>query len=112
MLTLFQPLVIPLDGPSHSTSLDIESSPLPASNTPGRYRSITEYHALYSSGELTPLAVVESLLPVIRRDVDQPSNHSIAFIDTHTEAVLEAAKASTIRYREGKPLGSRSRRSS
>jgi hypothetical protein len=74
---------------------------------PGRYRSIPEYHALYVSGELTPLAVVESLLPLIRRDIDKPSIHSVAFIDCHHEAIIEAAKASTLRYKAGKPLSSK-----
>ena len=60
------------------------------------------------SGELTPLAVVESLLPLIRRDIDKPSHHSISFIDCHPEAVIEAAKASTLRYKAGKPLSSKS----
>jgi Asp-tRNA(Asn)/Glu-tRNA(Gln) amidotransferase A subunit family amidase len=71
---------------------------------PGIYYSIPEYHALYLSGELTPLAVVESLLPLIRRDVKSPSHHSIAFIDCHPEAVLDAARASTLRYKSGNPL--------
>lgn len=62
---------------------------------------------MYLSGELTPLAVVESLLPLIRRDIDRPSNHSVAFIDCHFEAVIEAAKASTLRYKQGKPLSSK-----
>jgi hypothetical protein len=62
---------------------------------------------LYLSGELTPLAVVESLLPLIRRDVENPTNHSIAFIDCHPEAVIQAATASTLRYKQGKPLSSK-----
>jgi Asp-tRNA(Asn)/Glu-tRNA(Gln) amidotransferase A subunit family amidase len=59
---------------------------------------------MYLSGQLTPLAVAESLLPLIRRDVRHASHHSTAFIDSHAEAILEAAKASTLRYKEGKPL--------
>lgn len=59
---------------------------------------------MYLSGELTPLAVAESLLPLIRRDVKSPSGHSISFIDSHPDEVLEAAKASTLRYQNGKPL--------
>lgn len=107
-----QPLVIPLkQGAGYTPNLEIESFPSVPSNAVGRYRSIPEYHAVYLSGELTPLAVAESLLPLIRRDIDQPSKHSIAFIDSHSEAVLEAAKASTLRYKEGKPLSSEFRRS-
>lgn len=100
-------MVIPLnDGQSISFNpLDIVISQDLSENLPGRYHSIAEYHALYLSGELTPLAVAESLLPLIRRDIDKASHHSIAFIDTHPEEVLEEARASTLRYKEGKPLG-------
>src|SRR6266496_4269358 len=59
---------------------------------------------MYLSGQLTPLAVAESLLPLIRRDVSSPSHHSIAFIDCHPNDVLEAAKESTARYKAGTPL--------
>jgi Asp-tRNA(Asn)/Glu-tRNA(Gln) amidotransferase A subunit family amidase len=59
---------------------------------------------MYLSGELTPLAVAESLIPLIRRDGRSPSRHSIAFIDCHPDDVLEAAKASTLRYQNGSPL--------
>ena len=104
----YQPMVIPLHSePNYTPNLNVKSlAPTPA-NELGRYRSIPEYHALYLSGELTPLAVVESLLPLIRRDLDEPSKHSIAFIHSNTNAILEAAKASTLRYKEGKPLSSR-----
>lgn len=56
---------------------------------------------MYLSGELTPLTVAESLIPLIRRDSKSPSHHSIAFIDCHPDDVLEAAKASTLRYQTG-----------
>jgi len=102
-----QPTVIPLPlaGQSGSLKIDPESFPPSSEKTPGRYRSVSEYHALYLSGELTPLAVVEALLPLIRRDVKSPSHHSTAFISCNHEAVLEAAKASTLRYKNGTPLG-------
>lgn len=60
---------------------------------------------MYLSGELTPLAVAESLLPLIRRDISPSSHHALAFISSHTEAILTAAKASTLRYQSGTPLG-------
>ena len=84
--------------------LDFENFPILPENTPGRYHSVTEYHTLYLSGQLTPLAVAESLLPIIRRDLKATGRYSIAFIDTHVDAVLEAAKASTLRYQKGTPL--------
>src|SRR3979490_3202867 len=97
-------MVIPLnDGQSISFPTSDTEPSLPE-DLPGRYRSIAEYHALYRSGELTPLAVAESLLPLIQRDVNGASHHSIAFIDSHREEILEEAKASTLRYKERKPL--------
>lgn len=99
--------MIPLadaDSTSEERKLNSESFPVLPENLPGRYRSICEYHAMYSSGELTPLAVAESLLPLVRRDIKAASRHSTAFIDTDVAAVLAAAKASTLRYRKGTPL--------
>jgi Asp-tRNA(Asn)/Glu-tRNA(Gln) amidotransferase A subunit family amidase len=93
----------PLISPSTYTKIDTFQS-LP-SNLPGRYHSIADYHELYLAGKLTPLAVAESLLPLIRRDVTPASSHSIAFVDTKVELILEAAKASTQRYKEGRSLG-------
>lgn len=60
---------------------------------------------MYLSGKLTPLTVAESLLPLIRRDVTPVSHHSTAFISCNAEDVLEAAKASTLRYQNGTSLG-------
>ena len=59
---------------------------------------------MFLSGQLTPLAVAESLLPLIRRDFTPISRHATAFISTHVQAVLDAARASTLRYKDGKPL--------
>ena len=72
---------------------------------PGRYHTVVDYHAKYLSGELTPLAVCESLLPLIRRDISSPSPHSLSFIATDISSVLSAAKESTARYAAGKPIG-------
>lgn len=73
-------------------------------NIAGHYHSISEYHALYLSGQLTPLAVIESLLPLILRNAGPRSHHSIAFIDSRVDIILEAAKSSTARYKAGTPL--------
>lgn len=71
----------------------------------GRFYSAADYHALYQSGELTPLEVVETLLPLIRRDVETPSKYSNAWLQHKVEAVLTAAKESTARWAAGEPLG-------
>jgi Asp-tRNA(Asn)/Glu-tRNA(Gln) amidotransferase A subunit family amidase len=60
---------------------------------------------LYLSGELTPLDVIRTILPLIRRDTSPPGKHSVAWLDVDVESVLAAAAASTLRYREKKSLG-------
>ncbi|RAL61791.1 hypothetical protein DID88_002854 [Monilinia fructigena] len=93
-----------------SDDLDIKSDPVIPEESAGRYRSVAEYHALYRTGKLTPLAVAESLLPLIRRDTSPPGAYSVAFTDSDAEEILEAAKASTLRYQQGNPLRYRSHR--
>ncbi|KAB8304230.1 hypothetical protein EYC80_003648 [Monilinia laxa] len=104
----YDPTVIPLanDSPTTKSSddLDIKSDPVIPEESAGRYRSVAEYHALYRTGKLTPLAVAKSLLPLIRRDTSPPGAYSVAFTDSNAEEILEAAKASTLRYQQGNPL--------
>lgn len=64
-----------------------------------------DYHTRYLSGELTPTAVVESVLPLIRRDAKPPGKHSVAFLESQAETIHAAAEASTSRYKNGQPLG-------
>ncbi|TVY62777.1 Fatty acid amide hydrolase, partial [Lachnellula suecica] len=104
----WDPTVIPVGTPGTSPQtkrLDSEYIPMLPSDLPGRYHSVADYHAKYLSGELTPLAVAESLLPLIRRDVKPLSHHATSFISTNVELVLSAAKASTERYKAGKSFG-------
>ncbi|CAL3973760.1 hypothetical protein PZA11_005894 [Diplocarpon coronariae] len=103
----WDPTVIPISAgvASRPNSLELGAFPSPPEALSGRYRSIPEYHAMYLSGQLTPLAVVECLLPLIRRDFSSPSHHSIAFIDSKVEEALELARASTLRYKQRVPLG-------
>jgi len=77
---------------------------LPQHAGTNQYHSVVEYHELYLSGKLTPLAVVKALLPLIRRDIANKSHHSTAWIECHAEEALEAARQSTERYASGKPL--------
>lgn len=70
----------------------------------GQYYSIADYHQAYLAGKITPLAVAEALLPLIRRDISEKSHHSTAWIECRVEAVLEAARQSTERYAAGRPL--------
>lgn len=103
--------MIPISPDASFDSVDCHSYVKPESfkslpiDIPGRYHSIADYHALYLAKKLTPLAVAESLLRLIRRDVTSASSHPIAFADSKVELILEAARASTRRYEEGKDLG-------
>jgi Asp-tRNA(Asn)/Glu-tRNA(Gln) amidotransferase A subunit family amidase len=49
--------------------------------------------------------VVQALLPLIRRDVEKPTKHAIAFLETRVDLVRAAAEAATMRWKEGKQLG-------
>ncbi|KAL4941738.1 hypothetical protein BDV06DRAFT_235877 [Aspergillus oleicola] len=69
------------------------------------YYTTADYRALYTSGDTTPSAVIESLLPLTRRDTNPPGKHSVAFLETAVEKARAAAAASTERYKNGKPLG-------
>ncbi|KAI0912628.1 amidase signature domain-containing protein [Ustulina deusta] len=115
----FDPTVIPLDHddaahpePAVSTAVPAvtnSASPSPSISTliesaPVRY-SVAHYRSLFIARELTPLAVVNAILPSIRRDTSPPGKHSTAWINVRVDLVTEAAKASTLRYKEGRPLG-------
>lgn len=69
------------------------------------YYTSADYHALYKAGELTPVDVVETLLPLVRRDAQPPGKHSVAFLELQVKAIRAAADASAARYKKGQPLG-------
>ena len=68
------------------------------------FKSTLDYHLAYRQAHLTPTAVAEAILPLIRHDVQTPSKHSTAFLQTNVDAVLKAAKASTKRYETNSSL--------
>lgn len=68
------------------------------------YYTCADFHQAYKSGKITPSDVIEYLLPLIRRDVQPAGQYSVAFIDSKVDLIRAAAKASTERYRAGKPL--------
>jgi hypothetical protein len=108
----FDPTVFPLEGtgeqvPGNQKS-DAENDAArvpPAPLGSSKRYSTADYRALYLSGELTPLAVVQSILPLIRRDTQPPGEHSVAWFDVKVDAVIKAAEASTLRYKEKRSLG-------
>jgi len=104
----FEPTIIPL--PSLHAADSSEATSLPAADRSAKYPSagyysVEDYHKLYTSGELTPIDVARTLLPLIRRDTSPPGAHSVAWFDTKVDLVLKAAEASTMRYKQKCPLG-------
>lgn len=106
---LYNPAVIPIPKPSeeapasYTSVSNLRVPPQPPAS--GRFYTVADFHNAYKTGKLTPSEVAESLLPLIRRDVEKRSPHSTAFVDTKVELVRSAAEASTRRWKEGKPLG-------
>jgi hypothetical protein len=101
----YDPTVIPIiDNPS-SKSVALPAPTKHRNGDNSGYYTSADYRQRYLSGELTPSAVVEALLPLIQRDIKPPGKHSIGFLESRVEAVRAAAAASTERYANGKPLG-------
>jgi Asp-tRNA(Asn)/Glu-tRNA(Gln) amidotransferase A subunit family amidase len=108
----FDPMIVPIatQGGSNVGANERKTEPEALSKVemnsskPTRY-SIAHYRSHYLSGDITPLAVAQAILPMIRRDTSPPGAHSIAWIDVKGDLVLEAAKESTLRYQQKKSLG-------
>jgi hypothetical protein len=107
----FDPTVIPLRDPAEEGRPPLytdEASLRKVAYTGGdanKYYSVADFHEAYKSGKTTPRKVIDVLLPLIRRDVKDKSEHAMAFLETKVELVIAAADASTRRWAEGTPLG-------
>ncbi|KAK0629209.1 amidase signature domain-containing protein [Bombardia bombarda] len=112
---LFEPQIVPLPELDDANNDNAEAEAAaaldkarPASGgvyPEAKYYTIADYRELFLSGALTPTDVAETLLPLIRRDVPEPTPHSTAFFETRVDLVLAAARESTQRYRENRSLG-------
>ncbi|KAJ5435637.1 Amidase [Penicillium cf. griseofulvum] len=102
----YDPTVIPVDNTSQTESAAKAASGI-VERRKGDYGYYTsaDYHELYLSGELTPMAVIETLLPLVRRDTQPPGKHSTAFLESQAELIRAAAEESTERYKKGQSLG-------
>lgn len=106
--TCYEPLIIPSEkfsADKKPAAKEIPSSKPPTKIEPGLYYSVADYQAFYRSGELTPLAVAKAILPLIRRDETPPGAYSDAWFEHRIDLIYTAAKASTLRWKQGKPLG-------
>ncbi|KAF2127982.1 glutamyl-tRNA amidotransferas-like protein subunit A [Dothidotthia symphoricarpi CBS 119687] len=104
----YDPTVISLPRPgderieSYTNAVNLRVLPKDAK---GRFYTVADFHDAYKSGVLTPTDVVERLLPLIRRDIAQRSPLSTAFMESNVELIMQAAEASTKRWKQGTPLG-------
>ncbi|PVH96851.1 amidase signature enzyme [Periconia macrospinosa] len=106
----FDPSVIPSSKESQrindaSDAHSAFTSRAPTYDGSGPFPSIIDYHSAYSNATITPIDVVEALLPLVRRDLPDPTDHSAAFLQTRVGTVIAAAEASSARWKLGKPLG-------
>jgi hypothetical protein len=104
----YSPVVIPTGDKTTELKLPY-TDPAKLSGKPvvadAKFYSVLDFHEAYKSGKTTPSAVVETLLPLIRRDIAEPSKYSRAWVDVSVDLVREAALASTERWKAGQPLG-------
>ncbi|KAK8066435.1 amidase [Apiospora hydei] len=102
----FVPTVYPCDVPNNNTTEVPIGNKAEERDVPALANSaVAQYRKSYLSGDVTPLDIVEALLPLIRRDISPPGIHSTAWVDIKTDLVLKAAETSTLRYRRQKSLG-------
>lgn len=98
------PTVYPRDGPGNAVK-SVSELPAPARRKhDNTYYTSADLVALYKVGTLTPVDVVEHLLPLIRRDTNPPGKFSVGWLQVRSELILEEARASAARYKAGKPL--------
>ncbi|KAJ5578537.1 uncharacterized protein N7459_007501 [Penicillium hispanicum] len=97
----FDPTVVPVE----NAPKDVPGPTVERRKGPNGYYTSADYHALYVSGELTPTVVVETLLPLVRRDTRPAGEHSTAFLQSQVDIIRAAAEASTERYKKGQSLG-------
>ncbi|KAG8667742.1 hypothetical protein FPOAC2_12931 [Fusarium poae] len=72
---------------------------------PARFYSAADYRALYLSGQVTPVDVVNAILPLIQLEGPQPGRHASAWRELKVDQIMRAAEASTERYKNKQPLG-------
>ncbi|KAF2276989.1 amidase signature enzyme [Westerdykella ornata] len=101
----YDPAVIPASGPGGEpySTLGIEDAYQRAEGD--GFHTIGDFYDQYKHGTLTPTDVIETLLPLIRRDVQNRTPHSTAFVDSKADLVRRAAEESTRRWKENRPLG-------
>lgn len=100
----FLPVVAPIKVYEDSTDPKDLTTVVKRNKNPGfNWNSISDYAEAYRAGTLTPLQVAERAIEQVKKsDESNPPLRSI--IAMHTDVVIKHARASTERFKEGKPL--------
>lgn len=101
-----QPLVIPLG--NNDSMVEFGPAQLsPKNRGDSHHYTASDYHAMYKSGQVTPLQVTRTILELTSKYSKDKTIYQDAWADSHgaDHLALEAARASTERYAAGKPLG-------
>lgn len=107
----FRPLVVPESSEGGEDSASREAliqhlmQEVLETAVPGqfRFRSVADYQEAYSKGKVTPVGVAKAALAAIA-DSDNKTPPLRAFTQLDEKDVLDQARASTQRWKEGKPL--------
>ncbi|OAA62088.1 Amidase [Cordyceps fumosorosea ARSEF 2679] len=102
----FHPLVIPLGDNARMIELG-EAQLSPKNRGDAHHYTASDYHAMYKSGQVTPLQVAQTLLSLTSKYAKESCVYQDAWADSHgaDQLALDAAKASTDRWAAGTPLG-------
>ncbi|KAJ3295088.1 hypothetical protein HK104_003020 [Borealophlyctis nickersoniae] len=71
---------------------------------PSVFRSAKDFHDAFKSGKTTPTAVAEAVIEAIENSNTARTPKLLAVIKHQNEEILQQAKESTLRYKEGKYL--------
>ncbi|KAJ3477360.1 hypothetical protein NLG97_g8864 [Lecanicillium saksenae] len=102
----FHPAVVPLG--DNSSMIELGEAQLnPKNRGETHHYTASDYHAMYKSGQVTPLQVAETIIGLTSKYAKESSVYQDAWADSHgaDHLALDAARASTERWAAGKPLG-------
>lgn len=98
----YDPTVIPVEKDENETGsvLDLDFFNRFIAEDSVKKCNVADYHTAFKTGKLTPTNVAKKLIKL----VTSPSEHNIAFLSIQENLVLDAAAASTKRYKDRRPL--------
>ena len=96
----YDPTVIPTALSAPAVAIQDLPSPSARKNDQLHY-GVGDFHTAYTSGQTTPTAIAEALIPLIRKG----GEHAVAFLQVKEQVLLQKAEEATRRFQQGKPRG-------